>query len=529
MKLVTASEMRELDRQTIEEVGIPGMVLMENAGRAVAEIVRNDFPERVHKGVLVLAGPGNNGGDGFVAARHLAEAGVRVSILVFSKEEAYSGDALTNLAIARRLGLPMAECLSEEAVREHFARFVHAGVIVDALFGTGLAREVAGRFASAIRLVNDASAPVVSVDMPSGISSDTGEVLGCAVTAAVTATFGAMKLGLALHPGAAHAGEVCVVDIGIPRCLVDEMGIRAEFLGEGTVSRLLRPRPETGHKGQFGHLLILAGSRGKSGAATLAALGAIRAGAGLVTVACPEGVQPVLAAKLTEAMTEGLPETGAGTASLSGLERLLWLMDRKRAVAMGPGIGLHEETRELARRFMAEAPLSLVVDADALTAVGQDLALVSASGHARVLTPHPGEMARLLGVTTPEVEADRAEAARTAARGSGAVVVLKGARTIVAAPDGRISVNSSGNPGMAAGGMGDVLTGLLGSLIAQGYGPWDAARLAVFVHGRAGDILAAEKGPFGYLAGEIADTLPAVWRSLDPGKQDISGMRPFVR
>ncbi|MEF3169059.1 MAG: NAD(P)H-hydrate dehydratase [Deltaproteobacteria bacterium] len=529
MKLVTASEMRELDRRTIEEVGIPGMVLMENAGRAVAEIVRNDFPERVQKGVLVLAGPGNNGGDGFVAARHLAGMGFKVFLLVFSEEKAYRGDALANLAIARRLGLPMAECLSEDAVREHFARFAHAGVIVDALFGTGLAREVGGRFATAIRLANDASAPVVSVDMPSGISSDTGEALGCAVTAAVTATFGAMKLGLVLHPGAAHAGKVRVVDIGIPRRLVEEMGIRAEFLGMGTVSRLLRPRPETGHKGTFGHLLVFAGSRGKSGAATLAALGALRAGAGLVTVACPEGVQPVLAAKLTEAMTEGIPETGAGTASLSGLERLLRLMDRKRAVAMGPGIGLHEETRELVRRIMAEAPLPMVVDADALTAVGQDLALVSVSGHARVLTPHPGEMARLLGVTTPEVEADRVGAVRAAARGSGAVVVLKGARTIAAAPDGRIAVNSSGNSGMAAGGMGDVLTGLIGSLLAQGYGPWDAARLAVFAHGRAGDILAAEKGPFGYLAGEIADTLPAVWRSLDLGKQDISGMLPFVR
>jgi len=525
MKLVTAREMRELDHQTIAEVGIPGMVLMENAGRSVAEIVREEFPGRLERGVLILAGPGNNGGDGFVAARHLAGMGIRASILVLAKDDSFRGDALANLGIARNLGLPIAECLTEEAVRDRSAWFSHAGIIVDALFGTGLTHEVTGRFGNVIGLANQSAAPTVSVDMPSGICADTGKVLGMAISATMTATFGAMKLGLALFPGASHAGKVRVVDIGIPRRLVEESGVRAEFVTEETAGPLHLPRPETGHKGTFGHLLVFAGSRGKTGAAALAALGALRAGAGLVTVACPEGVQPVLAGKLTEAMTEGLPETGAGTASADGLERLIGLMDRKRALAMGPGIGLHGETQEIARRLIAEAPLPMVVDADALAACAGNPGIIAASGHARILTPHPGEMARLLGTGTEAVEADRAEAARAAARGSGAVVVLKGARTIVAAPDGRIAVNSSGNAGMAAGGMGDVLTGILGALLARGHEPWDAARLGVFAHGLAGDLLAEGKGPYGYLASEVADLLPGVWRRLVAGVRAGCPMR----
>jgi NAD(P)H-hydrate epimerase len=320
------------------------------------------------------------------------------------------------------------------------------------------------------------------------------------------------KLGLILYPGTEYVGDLHIVNIGIPDTSIAEADIKTELFDEKDFRSILRPRPLVGHKGTFGHLLILAGSRGKTGAAALVAHGALRAGAGLVTVGCPKDVQPVLAQKLTEAMIEDLPETESGTVSNRAIPLIRTLLERKKALAIGPGLGVSREIQEIVRLLFEEVPIPMIADADALTALGTDHSPVARAKQPRILTPHPGEMARMLGCTPAEVQHDRMAAALSLARSSGAIVVLKGARTVVAAPDERVALNSSGNPGMASGGMGDVLTGIIGGFLAQGYAAWDAARISVFVHGHASDQLAKVKGNWGYLASEVADWMPHLWR-----------------
>jgi len=511
MLLVSACQMQALDRRTIEDFGIPGIILMENAGRRVTDLILTEFPDRLRRGVLLLIGPGNNGGDGFVIARHLAQEDVPVTILLLAAPDRFSGDALVNCRIAQRLGLPMLQCADSEAVAAAAPLFTGHGLIVDAIFGTGLGREVAGRFASAIALANTSPSPVVAVDIPSGLSADTGKALGIAVKARLTVTMGLAKIGQATWPGAEFVGELRVADIGIPRAAAAEEEIRAELLDIDGLKPAMRPRDPAGHKGTFGHLLIVAGSRDKPGAAALVARGALRTGAGLVTVGCPESARSVLAQKLTEAMTEGLAETQGGCISEEALARITRLFEQKRALALGPGLGLEPGAQALARLLLEQAELPVVADADALTALGTDHGPAARARGPRILTPHPGEMARLLGVTTSEVQADRIASAKAAALSTRAVVVLKGARTVVAAPDGRLAINPTGNPGMGTGGMGDVLTGIIGGLLAQGHDPWTASRLGVFFHGMAGDAVARDQGRWGYLATEVADRLPQLF------------------
>ena len=511
MLLVTAAQMQRLDRRAIEEFAIPGLILMENAGRGVCDLIHRHFAARLHQGVTVLAGPGNNGGDGFVIARHLHQAGVKVKILALVSGEKFKGDALTNYGILKKLGLPITECLDSASLSAVSGPIKRSGLIVDAIFGTGLTREVTGRFARSIEMANEGPAPIMAVDIPSGLSADTGRPLGTTIRADITATMALAKIGLVLHPGADYVGDLHVVEIGIPRSAINEAGIKTELFDEESFRTVLRPRPATGHKGTFGHILILAGSEGKTGAAALSAHGALRSGAGLVTLGCPSGIQPVLAQKLTEAMVEGLPETRSGTLSREAMPVIESMLEKREALAMGPGLGLGRETRALACQLIEAVPVPAVVDADALTALGTDHGPVRRAKGPRVLTPHPGEMARLLGCTTAEVQHDRMAAALSLAHSSGAIVVLKGARTVIAAPDGKISINSTGNPGMGAGGMGDTLTGIIGGLLAQGYAVWDAARISVFVHGRAADQMAKLRGNWGYLASEVADWIPHLW------------------
>lgn len=514
MKLLTAGQMRELDRRTIEEIGLPGVVLMENAGRGVAELLDRRFAA-LHPGtVLVLAGKGNNGGDGFVVARHLLNRGWRVRTMVLAERAQVAGDAAVNLDALSRAGGEVAFAPDAERLLPLLRLVDDVRLAVDALFGTGLAADVAGPAAAAIDWLNASGLPVVAVDLPSGVDASTGRVLGRAVQAEVTVTFAAAKLGHVLYPGATLAGELVVVDIGIPASLLEQTGDDHLLIDAEAAVPLLPPRPVTGHKGTFGHLLAVAGSTGKSGAAALAADGGVRSGAGLVTVACPASVQPVLAVKMTEAMTAPLPEVG-GALSLQALEELRALWAGKDALALGPGLGLAEETMVLVRRLVRECPLPLVLDADGLNALaGHAEILRERQGPPAVLTPHPGEMARLTGMTVAEVEADRLGAAREFARSYGVVLVLKGARTVTALPDGRVRVNGSGNPGLASGGMGDVLTGLLGGLLAQGLAPGDAAVLGVYLHGRAADRLARILGTAGLTAGDLLREIPAARREL---------------
>jgi len=516
MKAVTAGQMQALDKKTIEEYGVPGLVLMENAGIGVFHAISSRFSERLSGGTLVVCGPGNNGGDGLVVARQLFQRGFPVEIVLLSGDERFKGDAATNLAIAKSLEIPIRYLLDEGKVEAEIDLFKAFPIIVDAIFGTGLSRPLEGRFKAAVDAINKSGARIVSVDIPSGLSADTGTPLGIVIKADLTVTMALPKLGHILSPGAFYTGELEVVEIGIPSKEIERADIKGELLDDVTIKGLMKERPPWGHKGTFGHLVVVSGSRGKTGAAALCALGALRTGAGLVTVAAPSSAQKTISTVLPpEAMTLWLsedPETGQiADRAKEGLEAFL---EGKSAVVAGPGIGLSPASRSIQKWLMKMCPHPMVVDADCLTTLSEDLSMLKDARGPRVLTPHPGEMARLLGKTSKEIQERRLESALFLAQTTSSHVVLKGARSIIAAPDGRFSVNPTGNPGMGSGGMGDTLSGIIGGLLAQGYPPFDAARIGVYAHGHAGDILKKTMGPMGYTASDLARLLPTVWKWL---------------
>jgi ADP-dependent NAD(P)H-hydrate dehydratase / NAD(P)H-hydrate epimerase len=516
MKLVTAQEMRELDRRTIEEVGVPSLVLMENAGRTTYRILRREFPG-LSGPVAVAAGRGNNGGDGFVVARYLANAGIPVIVYLLAEKAQVQGDARVNLDILDRLGVEVVETLTAEDLNPVVHALSRAELIVDALLGTGLNSPVRGLMGTLIDRLNHLRPPVLAVDIPSGLSADTGEALGVAVRAEVTVTYGFPKLGQILPPGRDYVGRLWQVDISIPPALAAPL--RVELAQAEELRRRLPPRPFGSHKGAFGHLVVLAGSEGKTGAAALAAAGGLRAGAGLVTAAAPVSLNDILEMKLTEAMTLPLPEApGVRACGRRALEVLQEFMVGKTALALGPGLGTHPETAELVVSLVRQLPQPLVIDADGINCLSRDPHCLKEAAGPRIITPHPGEMARFMGATTQEVQARRLDTAREAAERFGAYVVLKGAQTVVAAPDGRVSLNPTGNPALASGGTGDVLTGLLGGYLAQGLTPWDAARLGVYLHGLAADYLQEQHGHEGLIAGDLAAVFPELLAEFMAGQ-----------
>ncbi|MBW1916457.1 MAG: NAD(P)H-hydrate dehydratase [Deltaproteobacteria bacterium] len=516
MKLLTAAQMRQLDRQAIEEIGIPSIVLMENAGRTTYQILRREFPD-LSGPVLVIAGRGNNGGDGFVVARYLAHEGLPVEVLLLAEKAQVRGDALTNLDILEQIGVRVEEVTSGEALLPRIRDVYNSELIVDAMFGTGLNAEVRGLYQQVIELLNELPVPVLAVDFPSGLCADSGQPLGVAVEAAVTVTYGWPKLGQILPPGRDYVGRLWQVDISIPPALAATMPIE---LAEAEELRSLMPsRPFASHKGTYGHLLVIAGSEGKTGAATLTALAGLRVGAGLVTAGVPASLNDILEVKLTEAMTLPLPEaSGAralGTAALAPLEAF-WA--GKSAIALGPGLGTHPETAQLVRDLVRRSPVPMVIDADGLNALADELTCLEAASAPIILTPHPGEMSRLVGITTKDIQSQRLEQAQELSRRYNVIVVLKGAQTVVAAPDGRLSLNPTGNPALASGGTGDVLTGMIGGFLAQKLAAFDAARLGVYLHGLAADQWANLQGECGLLAGELLDELPEVIKEFALGQ-----------
>jgi NAD(P)H-hydrate epimerase len=460
------------------------------------------------KTVTVLCGKGNNGGDGFVVARLLRKQRAKVRVLLLAQPGDLSGDAK---AMCRRfLSAAGAKALSTapsaDTIRTSLAQ---SDLIVDALLGTGLSASVSAPYRAAIEAINEASVPVVAVDLPSGIHADTGAVMGAAVRADMTVTFGLPKLGLYTGAGLDHAGRIEVVDIGIPRAFVEAITSRAVLLTQETVRRLIPDRRASSHKGTYGHAGIIAGSLGKTGAAALAARAALRVGAGLVTVATPAGVNDTLEAKLLEAMTMPMPETKARTLARAGLEDILSFINARTAVAIGPGLTTHPETVELIHALLPRLEKPSVLDADALNALTGRASLLDACKIPPILTPHPGEMARLAeGTSTRSINDDRIGTAVTFAQARNVMLVLKGARTVVAHPDGRAAICPTGNPGMATAGTGDVLTGMVVGLLAQGLSPWDAACAGTYLHGLAGDLAAAERGLAGLIAGDVIERIP---------------------
>jgi len=514
MRLVKASEMQEMDRLTIEEIGIPGVVLMENAARGAARVFLTHFAPALNSHVLILCGRGNNGGDGYVMARYLSEAGLKVTVLVLAEFSKIAGDALGNLEILRRMGLEIQEVPSEEQWKKQRRHLKGCEFIIDGLLGTGLNSSVRGFHARVIEEVNRANKPVTAIDIPSGLNADTGQVMGVAIQAALTITFGFPKIGQLVFPGAGLVGRLVRIDIGIPEAVAERISPRVRLIEAGEFHDLFDSEKPDIHKGNRGHLLVLAGSTGKTGAATLTSLGALRAGAGLVTLGIPKSLNPILENKLTEAMTCPLPETGEFSLSLEAEKEIFKLMEGKTAVAIGPGLSTHAETSLLVRRIVARCPLPMVIDADGLNALSSDPdALAKCRGRA-ILTPHPGEMARLAGISNPEVQANRIGTAEAFAQKHGCCLVLKGARTVIAEPGGPIHINPTGNPALSSGGSGDVLTGLIGGFLARGWDPARAAVAGVYLHGMAADLLSEEMGQSGILAGELLDVIPRLASSL---------------
>jgi ADP-dependent NAD(P)H-hydrate dehydratase / NAD(P)H-hydrate epimerase len=510
MKVVSGEVMQLMDRRAIGEFGIPGLTLMENAGRACTDAICEAFGPGAGKRALVVAGKGNNGGDGYVIARLLKERGWDVSVLLLAAPSGITGDAAVNLALLDQGSV----ILPPVGVKLPATLFRDAALIVDALLGTGVKSEVTGVFRDAIELINASGRPVVSVDISSGVDAGSGRVLGIAVRADLTVSFALAKFGNVLYPGSELCGRLVVADIGMPPQVVDEAP-GCEFVDLACARRLFRPRGVLAHKGSAGHCLVIAGSLGKSGAAFMAANSALRTGAGLVTLAVPAALNPILEVKTTEVMTLPVGSPGAVHLQAGALAALLREASTRDVVALGPGIGSAPSTVYLVQSLVNSLPGPLVLDADGLNAVAvAPEILLQRRGRVTLLTPHPGEMARLTGLSVPEVEADRMGVAREFALRFQVYLILKGARSILAAPDGSISINGSGNQGMASGGMGDVLTGVVTSLLGQGYPPYEACQLGAFVHGLAADLLLGEKGTQGMSATDVQDALPGALRHL---------------
>ncbi len=516
-RLVDAEQMREMDRKTIEEYKIPGELLMESAGRGVFFYIEQNFP--FLEDVVIFCGKGNNGGDGFVVARYLANRQIYVSVYLLGKKQELKGDAQLNcqrfLNYARDMG-ELIEVENEEELESAWERVSQTNLIIDAIFGTGLNSPVRGLAKRAIEIINEASeefgVPVISVDIPSGVDASNGQVLGEAVWADATVTFGLAKVGHYTFPGASRVGELELVDICIPFEVMESA--RTWLVDQELAFSLLRARRPDAHKGEAGHTLIFAGSVGKTGAGAMAGESALRTGAGLVTLAVPSSLNPILEEKLTEVMTEPVPETSEQTFGKVSVERAKKLMEDKEVIAIGPGIGQNKDVDEFFREILLSAKVPVVIDADGLNSLARQMELLEKTQAPLILTPHPGEMSRLTGLSTKEIQSERLKIAREYAQKWGVILVLKGARTVIASPEGEAFLNLSGNPGMASAGMGDVLTGIIAGLVSQGYSPLEASVLGVYIHGKAGDLAYQELGGVGIIAGDLISRIPATRRWL---------------
>ena len=514
MRVLTAAQMREADQATIDEIGIPEIVLMENAGRQVVSAMETTFTAALEGRVAVLSGTGNNGGDGFVVARTLLQRGVDVAVFVVGSIASITGAARLNLEILGRLGVDVVEVDDEQTWELHFSEISKCRLIVDALFGTGLSRPLAGMLETVVADVNTAGIPIVSIDLPSGLHADTPHVPGACIDASMTVTLAAPKLPLVLPPGEMHAGEVVVADIGIPAEVITRVdGPVVELLTQEEARSLVDPGTPDAHKGDFGRVLVVAGSRGMTGAAHLAGMAALRSGAGLVTIAVPASVQAIVASMAPEYLTLALPESASGEITDEGLD--LVLAARADVIACGPGLGRGPGVAAFVRGLIERSSTPLILDADALSVLGDDSeCLTGRDDRPIVITPHPGEMAGLAGIGVDDVQVNRIQVALDYAEAHQLHVVLKGYRTVVATPEGRIAINPTGNAGMATAGTGDVLTGVIAAWVAQLLDAERACRLGVFLHGAAGDLAEAEGGQSALVASDLLACLGPALRQL---------------
>lgn len=536
MKILSAAEMREVDRLTTERHGVPSLLLMENAATRTVESIEMRFGELTNKSALVICGRGNNGGDGAAVARLLHDKGASVDVLLLGSVEESKGDANANFRAALEIAASDSSnfrFIEIETTEQFWAEATahpHS-VFVDAIFGTGLTRPASGLFEEAIHLLNDhtGDAPVISVDIPSGIASDTQSLIGPAVKADLTVTFTAPKPGNVLPPASDSCGRLVVAQIGSPEELINSSGSRLNLIERSDIERWLLASRRSPHanKGDVGKVLIVAGSRGKTGAACLASEAALRAGCGLVTVATSESSQPVVAARaIPECMTEALAETSSGSVAREAVDRVVELAAERDVVAIGPGLGSSDEsTRAFVRAVMMKRRRPMVIDADGLNSLAPWARNLAGSPELpMILTPHPGEMARLISKPIADVIKNPVDVARSFATERNVILVLKGSPTVIAAPDGQVYVNATGNAGMATGGTGDVLTGMIASLIAQKLDdPLGATIAAVYLHGLAGDIAASRAGTRALIASDISAHLGEAFISVGGDAERLVG------
>lgn len=526
MKILTARQVAEVDRLTSELYGIPSRLLMECAGRSVVDALDRERSGSLQDRIVIFCGRGNNGGDGLVAARHLVSRGGRPEVVLFADPAQLKGDALANWEAVRSLGITVHVAAAVREQRALLRRLARPPVIIDALLGTGLSKPIGPDLKGAVGWINGAcgGSYVVSVDIPSGLFADSPSVPGPAVRAHLTVTFTALKPALVFPPAAELAGRVQAVAIGSPAWLLENPEYKLALAEAAQVRKVLPRRARDSHKGHYGHLLVVAGSRGKSGAALMAGMAALRSGAGLVTLALPESLRRDVIGRFPELMTEYFPETPTGSLDSSGAAALLKILPQFDALVMGPGLTTHRSTQGLIRELVRESGIPVVLDADGINAfAGKPELLRNRHGRPVTITPHPGEMARLLGTSIGAVQKQRLETATRCAVENGCFAILKGFQTICCAPDGRAFVNPTGNPGMATAGSGDVLSGMVGRFVAGWWRRYRGADLAalldhltaaVYLHGLAGDFAAAAKGEECLVATDMLSHLPEAFRSV---------------
>ncbi|MCX7841742.1 MAG: NAD(P)H-hydrate dehydratase [Clostridia bacterium] len=514
MMLVTPEQMKEIDRRAIEDIGIPGVILMENAALWVVEEINKMLGGLKGKRILIAAGKGNNGGDGFAAARHLHNSGADVKVFLLAEKQTIKGDAAINLAVLFNMGIEVIEVLADAQLRQLKKQCISADLIVDTIFGTGFKGEVKGTIKKAIEIINASGKAVLSVDMPSGADGYNGKVCGSCIKADMTVSFVLPKLGQVVHPACEYAGKLKVADIGIPKKVLEGMNIKNTLIDREQVSRLMPSRFSESNKGDYGKILIISGSTGMTGAGCLAASAALRTGAGLVYLGVPSKLSSIYDAALLESVTVPLEDEGKGCLSKDSIRKILDMLGRVNVAALGPGLSVSDDIEGIVAAVIENSEIPLILDADALNAVSRDISMLGRLKSEAVITPHPGEMSRLMGISTQEVQNNRIDAALEFAMKWNVNVVLKGSRTVVALPDGSFHINPTGNPGMATAGTGDVLAGIISSLAGQGLKPSDAAIAGVYIHGMAGDVAAAKKGEHGMIASDVVNEIPAIVKKL---------------
>lgn len=514
MKVVTKKQMQEIDKNATLEFNIPSIILMENAGLVSSLTLEDEFPNLNEAKITIFAGGGNNGGDGLVIARHLFNQGIQIKVYLVREEDKFKGDALTNLQIAKSIGVSIKEILNEDELDKEKINILLSDIIIDAILGTGITGEVEGFLAYLINFLNQTNKPIIAIDTPSGLNVDTGFPSGCCIEAWSTWTLGLPKIGLLLYPGAELAGNLYLIDISLPKQLLEDENIKVNLLLEEDILPLLPERDEDAHKGSCGKVITIAGSVGMTGAAVMTAQSCLIMGAGLSILGIPKSLNPIVEVKLTEVITKPLPETQEQTLSINSYDKIMELIKDASTVAIGPGLGRNNEVVNLIRKLIPMINLPMVIDADGLFALANNLDILKEKTSPVVITPHLGEMAYLLGISIDEVKKDRLGLAQMFAQKYQLVVVLKGARTIIADPEGNTYINSTGNSGMATAGCGDILTGMIAGLLAQKVSVLDAAKLGVFLHGLAGDLVLEEKGEYSLVASDLIDKIPGAIKKL---------------